>query len=440
MKPSRSRFLVLVAALSLGSTGAFAQTSPQATLTVLHHFEPSDVNSPVGRLVQGPDKSLYGVLIAGGTYGRGSVYKLDASFQFSELFSFGPTDDFDAVTGAYPRAGLIFGADGNLYGSTSQGGPGTGGTVFRLTPSGELTTLVAFSGGAPPGPSRPDAPLFLAPDGNFYGTTDAGGANGAGTIFKMTPTGTVIILHSFAADASEGSGLSGTLALGSDGALYGTTSVGGLNAGIAGDGTVYRITTDGSFSVLHYFPYTASNAIEGLAVGSDGAFFGLTQAGGADGNAFRITPGGDYSILHAFGCTDCGPDEGAQPVGTLTLASSGDLFGVTSYGGATNAGTIFSIKSDGTLTPLHSLLNSEGGAPTGGVMQGGDGSLYGVTSGLFSGDPTVYQLTLQNQGTTTGGTTSTSGGGGAIDPVDLCALFAILFLLRRVRAIPQATR
>ena len=371
---------------------AYAQSLPPTALKVIHHLTAAEGSGPTGKLVQGPNGTLYGVLNDGGSFSQGSIFSIDTAAQFQTLYSFGSSSTPDASpTGAYPSAALIFGPDGNLYGTTLVGGSNLGGTVFKITVAGELTTLVAF-GGSPTAEVQPYAPLFLGPDGNFYGTTNAGGNGGTGTVFRMSPSGVVTLLHSFAGDSSEGSGLYGGMIAAADGAVYGTTSLGGFHSA-AGDGTVFKIAADQTFSILHYFPYTATNSISGLTAGPDGTFYGTTAFGGTGGDVFTITADGFFTELHKFGCS-CGTPDGSEPVGSLTLASDGNFYGITTFGGTSNNGTIFRMTPSGVVTPLHSFAGTDGDSPVGGVIEGADGRFYGMTSGVFTRNPTIYSLAL----------------------------------------------
>lgn len=370
-----------------------AQTPPPTALKVLHEFSAAEGTGPAGALIQGPDGSLYGVMSSGGALGQGSIFKFSSSGQFETLHSFGATGTpaGSSPDGANPSAGLIFGADGNLYGTTSQGGPNYGGTVFRITTAGQLTTLFAF-GGAPPAGSQPFGRLSLGPDGSIYGTTYAGGL-GVGTVFKLSSSGTLISLHNFPSDYSEGGGAIGPLAVLPDGTIYGTTNLGGFPSH-AGNGTIFKINPDGTFALVHYFPFYTASPVFGLTAGSDGVLYGAAELGAGDGSLFSITGDGLFNDLYDFRCS-CGTPDGAQPDGPLTLATDGNLYGVTSFGGTSNSGTIFRSTTDGVVTPLHSFTAAEGGPPTGGLLEGADGRFYGMTSGAFTTHPPViYSLAL----------------------------------------------
>jgi uncharacterized repeat protein (TIGR03803 family) len=190
---------------------------------------------------------------------------------FTTLVSF----DFD-IDGANPIAGLVQGINGQFYGTTS-GGQGNGyGTVFTITATGTLTTLYFFC--SKPNCTdgyEPYAGLIQATDGNFYGTTAGGGINGLGTVFKITPSGTLTTLHSF--DGTDGTSPYGTLVQGANGKFYGTTVYGGAN----GDGTVFKITPGGTLTILHSFDLTDGGyPTAGLIQASNGQLYGTTYSVG----------------------------------------------------------------------------------------------------------------------------------------------------------------
>jgi uncharacterized repeat protein (TIGR03803 family) len=402
LKQGRNGLRVFVAAwLVCAGHLAFGQSLPPTALKVLYRFTAADETVPSGQLVQGADGSLYGVLQGGGQYGQGSVFKLDPAGHFATLHSFGSTGlSCDSLDGAYPYTGVIFGPDGNLYGTTTEGGANGGGTIYRMTPQGQVTPLVAF-GGAPPAGSRPSAPLSIGSDGSIYGTTDHGGTVGLGTAFRLSLSGSLTVLHNFPSDGTEGGGLRGALTPLPDGTVYGTTSIGGNHPG-GGDGTIFMILPDGTFQVLHYFPYTATNTIFGLALGPDGTLYGATQLGGANGTLFSITSDGFFGDIYDFGCS-CGTQDGAQPAGPMTLGSDGYLYGITSFGGASNNGTMFRTTTSGVVVPLHAFTSAEGGAPAGGLLEGADGRFYGMTSAAFTHDPSIiYSLALPPSATPAG--------------------------------------
>jgi uncharacterized repeat protein (TIGR03803 family) len=316
--------------------------------------------------------------------------------------------------GANPEARLIQGTDGDFYGTTAGGGAiGNGyGTVFKITPSGTLTTLYTFcsqincTDGA-----DPRAGLIQATNGDFYGTTYEGGANtsdcsnGCGTIFKITANGTLTTLHSF--DIADGEYITAGLVQATNGDFYGTTAGGGAN----GYGTVFKITPKGTLTTLYSFcshgtyPDCTDGASPeaGLIEATNGDFYGTTANGGANpnnnclyfcGTVFKITPSGKLTTLQSFDYT-----HGAYPYGNLVQATNGDFYGTTANGGADTSdcsngcGTIFKITASGTLTTLHSFDDIDGEYPNGGLIQGTDGNIYGTTEDGAKGGGTIFELT-----------------------------------------------
>ena len=223
-------------------------------------FDPSTDNctdgaNPFGGVIQGRDSNFYGTTIAGGTNFWGNVFQLTPSGTLTILYSFCNVLDPSmkvCTDGANPDAGVIQGSDGNFYGTTYLGGAIGGGTAYRLTPSGTLTILYSFCSktncldGA-----FPYAGVVQRSDGNFYGTTTSGGPNNGGTVFKLTPSGALTTLHSFCSktNCSDGQYPYGGLIQGHDGNFYGTTLIGGKNE----QGTVFKITPSGRLTTLHSF-------------------------------------------------------------------------------------------------------------------------------------------------------------------------------------------
>ncbi len=320
---------------------------------------------------------------------------------YTTLFSFGGTN------GANPFAGLVQGFDGDFYGMTPTGGSTSGssacpfgcGTVFKLTPAGAVTTLYNFCSqtNCPDG-ELPYGGLMLATNGNLYGTTAGGGANGYGTVFEITPKGKLTTLHSFCSEPScaDGSGSIAGLVQGTSGNFYGTAVHGGANNTCSqGCGTIFKMTPGGKLTTLYSFcsqakcadgQYPQSNLVQG----SNGSFYGTTGAGGSSictygcGTAFEITPAGKLTTLYTF-CSQSPCADGQFPVGALVQSNDGTFYGVTSYGGAHNSGSIFGMSPSGTLTTLYSFclenFCADGGYPYAGLVQATDGNLYGVTGG-----------------------------------------------------------
>lgn len=285
--------------------------------------------------------------------------------------------NFDGTDGARPATmALVQGFNGNYYGTTSEGGVNTYGTVFETTPAGVPTTLHNFNGHDDNGPY---AGLVLATDGNFYGTTYQGGAHNNGTVFRITQEGELTTLHSF--DALDGANPNTALAQGPDEILYGTTSKEGAN----GYGTVFSVTQLGAFKTLHNFDASDGGYPTGLVALHDGMLAG-TALGKGYGKIFVITPQGTLTTLHSFQGSD-----GAYP-GQLALANDGKLCGTTSSGGASGNGTVFEIATDGALTTLYNFQGYEGGASA--LIQATDGSFYGAgLSGGNGGGGTLFRVT-----------------------------------------------
>jgi uncharacterized repeat protein (TIGR03803 family) len=315
--------------------------------------------------------------------------------------------DFAGTNGAYPwRMSFVQGVDGKLYGTTQLGGAIWGacgrsgcGTVFRITPEGTLASLHLTSANEEPG-----AGLVLATNGSFYGTS-LGGANNGGSVFEITKTGKLTTLYSFCAQPScaDGDEPDGTLIQAADGAFYGTTVSGGANycQSYGGCGTIFRITPEGKLTTLYNF-CSQTNCTDGsgpgagLVQGTDGDFYGTTTGGGDlnnDGTVFKITASGTLTTLHVFDGTD-----GSGPTSWLVQGTDGNFYGTTVGGGTGNCflgcGTVFTITPAGTLTTLHSFNNADGGLPYAGLVQATDGNFYGTTYTLGPyGGGTVFEIT-----------------------------------------------
>lgn len=347
---------------------------------ILHAFTGGlDGYGPDAGLIRASDGALYGTTQSGGFYLDGTIYKINTmGTAYSIQYEFYNSPGMDA---RQPKASLVFGSDGALYGTAYAGGSLGVGAVFGLTTNGSGYTLLHQFGAAGDGRS-PGSALIEAPDGQLYGTTEAGGSGGLGTVFSLRKDGGGYAIIKDLVDApNEGQAPKGPFLRDSDGWLYGVTASGGA----AGQGTTFKVKTDGTvYTVLHHFGAanldgTIPNG--GLVWGSDGALYGTTYTGGASnlGTAFRIAKdGGGYAIVHHFGRV---PGDAQNPQAGLVAASDGNLYGTTGAGGTANKGTIFGLRPDGSwYGVLHNFTGPDGQAPTGTLMESIDGLLYGTAS------------------------------------------------------------
>jgi uncharacterized repeat protein (TIGR03803 family) len=386
--------------------GTVFKVTPAGVLTTLVNFTDNGSTNAgavpaYAALVQGSDGNFYGTTASGGANGYGTVFQMTLSGELTTLVNF--TGNVSPNQGLNPSAALVQGSDGNFYGTTALGGANNAGTVFQMTPTAVLTTLVNFTGnGSNDAGSQPSAGLVQGSDGNFYGTTFYGGTNGLGTVFKMTSAGVLTTLVNFTGNGSTNVGgyPNAGLVQGSEGNFYGTTAFYGTN----GNGTVFKMTPAGVLTPVVYFTNNGStdagdNPKAGLIQGSDGNFYGTTYGGGtnADGTVFKMTPAGMLTTLVNFtgnGSTDAG----SAPYGGLVLGRDGNFYGTTLYGGTNGYGTVFKMTSAGVLTTLVSFsgtgLTNAGSSPAAGLVQGSDGNFYGTTgNGGASNDGTVFQMT-----------------------------------------------
>jgi uncharacterized repeat protein (TIGR03803 family) len=381
--------------------GTVFQFSTKSGLTSLYSFtNGNDGVEPEAGLVQGGDGNFYGTTYVGGTNGYGTVFQISTSGALASLYSFTGGDD-----GAYPQAGLVLGSDGNFRGTTYEDGTNGAGTVFKISAHGALTGSYAFTGGNDG--ANPEAGLVQGSNGNFYGTTESGGAyyirdEGMGTVFQISPNGTLASLYVFT-NSDVGAYPEAGLVLGSDGNFHGTTYDGGTND----FGAVFSISTNGTLTNLYSFGYNdGANPEAGLVQDSDGNFYGTTDDGGAndDGTVFKINTNGALTTLYSFGmATNANGDplDGAFPEAGLARGSDGNFYGTTSFGGSNGWGTVFQIGADGGLKSLHSfgMVTNEfgypldGGYPAAGLVLGSDGDFYGTTSeGGTNGYGNVFQI------------------------------------------------
>ena len=327
--------------------------SPAQTFTVLKRFNITNGGFPAGPVVQGLDGNFYGTTSTAGAHGGGTVFRITPAGNLTTLYSFCRLTN--CIDGEGPFAGLTLGTDGAFYGTTQVGGSSVG-TVFKITRAGVLTTLYSFCGqfnctdGA-----QPIAPVVQGSDGNFYGTTLDGGESGnAGTIFKMTPSGVLTTIHSFctATGCADGLNPSAGLVEGSDGRLYGAT---------------------GSSILLPFSP--------------------------PRGAVFQITPDGEYNGLD-FLCLQPNCTDGAIPSGGLVEGADGKMYGPTAFGGISancsmGCGTVFKFSHNflGDLTNVTSFTSANGSVPQT-LILANDGNFYGTTqTGGTANTGTIFRMT-----------------------------------------------
>ena len=363
------------------------------TYTVIYRFSQPSLhgNHPNAGLIQDAAGNLYGTTNTGGPAKLGTVFKLDTSGNETVLHSFLGGSD-----GAHPIARLAMDGAGNLYGTTRYGGVANVGIVFKIDPSGTETILHSFEGGADG--AQPFAGVFRDAAGNLYGTTCFGGVSGKGTTFKLDANGNQIFVHSFSGGVNGSSGASPIADLNQDasGILYSTTRLGGFR-----EGTIYSTSLDGmSGSILFSFPFGSvadgQQPWAGVIPDNAGNLYGTTRKGGSSmmGTIFKFNlHGGGYSVLHSFGGAD-----GAFPRGSLVRDASGNVYGTTAKGGGgtCNCGVVFKLDPSGVETVLHAFTGgSDGDQPLAGLVMDAMGNLFGTTSGGgISANGTIFKITL----------------------------------------------
>jgi uncharacterized repeat protein (TIGR03803 family) len=337
-----------------GNSGTVFEITANGAFSTLCSFSGPDGYAPLS-IVRGTDGNFYGTTTSGGAYGAGTVFRVTHSGALTTLHSFSGPDGYGPLALVQANDGNFYGttaAGGTTYvNSTTYAATGAG-TVFKITASGALTTLYSFTGtdGYEP------AVIALSTDGNLYGTTTFGepayvstatNVQGSGTIFRITPSGALTTLYAFSGPSNY---QPTALVQGSDGNFYGTTYLGGVSAGDSSS-MVFKMTPSGDLTALYSFSGPDGLNAMSLIQGSDGNFYGTTAEGGSAfrsggmsvgfGTVFRITPSGALTTLYAFDGTD-----GDLPHGQLVEGISGTFFGVTASGGGDGGGgTVFEFVS-----------------------------------------------------------------------------------------------
>lgn len=330
----------LYSATALGGTynqGVVYKLDSSGHETVLYTFTGgADGGGPIGTVAVDSGGNVYGTTQAGGISNNGVVYKVDTSGKETVLHSFTGSPD-----GADPKAGVVLDPAGNLYGTTYGGGASNAGTVFKVDSTGQETVLYNFTGGSDGG--MPEAEVTLDSSGNIYGTALAGGANGVGVVFKINSSDQYNVFYSFLT-VPNGAGPKAGVIFDSAGNLYGTTSQGGPSRSTE-YGAVYKLSPAAQETVLFYFSRIANGGTDpttGVVLDSAGNVFGTTSNGGPAkyGTVYKIDTAGTESIVYSF----TGGADGGIPDASLIVDSSGNLFGTASYGGKSKAGVVFEIK------------------------------------------------------------------------------------------------
>jgi uncharacterized repeat protein (TIGR03803 family) len=391
----RRRFLAkaaLAVCLLLPSPAAAQLSNP--FLQTMHRFQggSTDGGRPVAALVQAADGNFYGTTLEGGAANLGTVFRMTPEGVVTVLHAFVG----GAADGASPQAGLLVGTDGQFYGTTSAGGAASLGVVFRMTTAGAVTLLHTFGGGTTDG-ANPYAKVIQATDGSLYGTTLGGGTDNAGVVFRIAPSGVVTIVHAF--NGTDGASPYAALLQANDGALYGTAAGGGT----AAKGVVYRLTLTGTFSVVHSF--VGGSPFEGggegfdpraaLIQANDGKLYGTTSGatiggGTRNGSIYRLGTDGSFETLVFMGFDDAWSPNG------LLQGTDGKIYGTSNAGGPNGGyrGTLFFLNNNRAQQFYNFFGAGDGQRPAAGLVQGTDGNLYGTTSGDGGDRGTVFRYVL----------------------------------------------
>ena len=401
-------------AMALALTVVATPAAHAQTFTVLHSFtNGQDGANPEAGLTMDKAGNLYGTAFYGGL-GPGTVFKLTykgSGWTFSPLYSF-PADESD---GANPKARVIFGPNGTLYGTALGGNPGYG-VIFNLKPPVTAcksvfcpwteTVLHNFTRNQFDGIDPGSGDVVFDPAGNLYGTTIQGGSDGLGAVYELTPSGAESVLWSFTGGQQDGSTPWSGVIFDKAGNLYGTTTEGGDPACVGGCGTVYKMTPSGSGwteKPIYFFTggSDGANPYGGLIFDQNGNLYGTTISGGINGESgtvFELTPNQDgnwnFNLVYPFNGNG-GPD------GSLTMDAAGNLYGITAKNdcpGCSTYGDVFKLTPSGggwTYINLHAFQDgNDGGDPYGSVVLDPSGNVYGTASGWGKyGYGTVWKIT-----------------------------------------------
>ena len=377
--PKRNGYSKILAAAILTSVVILGLVHPSIGQTVSHLYSFTPQGSSQGpqevTLAQGRDGKLYGTTL-GNT--NGSIFRITVGDVFKEIFA------FQSPSGA--DAGMLLATDGNFYGTTPGGGDAPLGVLFKITPTGTYSVLHTFVGGSDG--AHPTSAPMQASDGNLYGTTRGDGSGS--TVYRYALSGSISTIYQF--DGTAGQIAAASLIEAVAGNLYGTA----VSGGSENCGTIFQMSTAGVVLQTYSFPCGTggSQPAAPLIQASDGNFYGTTDTGGLynKGTIFRMTPNFQVSILHHFAG---GGNDGNGPSLGLMQATDGNLYGMTTLGGAANMGTIYQVSSAGVYTVLYSFRGRTGKLPLGGLLQHTKGLLWGTASQGGANDlGTVFALDM----------------------------------------------
>jgi uncharacterized repeat protein (TIGR03803 family) len=356
---------------------------------VLYSFSPASAGSyPSGHVIRDAHGNFYGTTAEGGKTNTGVVFKVNSAGKETLLQGLG------GIAGAWPASGVIEDAAGNLYGTATQGGAYNFGLVFKVSATGEETALYNFTGGADGG--IPVAQLIQDAAGNFYSTTQYGGSSGAGVVYKLDPTGAETVLYSFTGGA-DGAYPFAPVIRDTQGRLYGTTPSGGTY----GSGVVFSVDEQDVETVVYTF--TGGNdggqPNGGLIQDAEGNLYGVTSVGGAYGAGvvFKLDPSGNETVLYAF----TGGADGGSPDGPLLRDAAGNLYGTTYEGGvpacdwASGCGTVFRMTATGKEAVIYAFPGAGSGtSPLGGLIQDALGNIYGTAEdkGPHNANGVIFEI------------------------------------------------
>jgi len=386
MKNSKSRFTLGLALACAALTFSLAVRAHAQTLTYFAQFNGTNGTLPYGSLVQATDGNFYGAVEADTYPYSDNIFRVTPSGEITSIYNFCSQSHCGDLQYTTPP---ILGSDGNLYGVSSGGSDYTwSGALYRLTLDGQLTILYTFCPKANCVELEIPNGIIQGSDGNFYGTTYEGGANNSGTIFQVSSTGKFKVLHSFCGGCADGDAPLALPIQGSDGNFYGTA------LSYPDSGVVYKLTPSGTYKAIHTFCipcFGGGNPVfSGLVQDGKGNLFGTTIYAASSynsGTVFEITPTNEYKVLHSFAFRG-----GVAPDTGLTLANDGDLYGVAVNDDFDSGGS-YSIIYEVTPTGEFIKLSTSYNQPNSPLLQGTDGNFYGTAPFVTEGSHgTVFKL------------------------------------------------